>query len=349
MASEIGTVTARQPMHSGDLHKRSIVFNAMDPTMLAHCDSEYVQKLLVGGVTAIVQAVSISDASFSEAARSIVQWRRKYRELGTTVFQARSLEDVKLAKEAGRVAAFVAFEDSSALDGQLERLELLRDLGLRFLGLTYQNRNLAADGCGEESDAGLSRFGRSLVRECNDMGIVIDLSHTGRRSSLETVEASQHPVVITHGGLRHFVDIPRNKSDDELKAVAQKGGVIGIASKSGYIKPNGQNDGTSVRDYIACLSYLIDLVGVEGVIIGTDVGDERRYTRAVMAHTRKLHPELPIFGDALDPNLIHPAGLETPAGLPLVTEGLVGLGLSAAEIQGILGGNLMRVLQQIWK
>ncbi|WP_181008795.1 MULTISPECIES: dipeptidase [unclassified Streptomyces] len=329
------------------LHRESVVFNALDCTPLAWADETYLAKLAASGVTAFNHATVISQG-YDAAVSSIVGWQRRLAETGGRVFQGRGLADVRRAKDEGGVAWFVGFEDSKPIGDELWRLESLHQLGLRFLGLTYQNRNFAGDGSGESANGGLSRFGRSLVRECNRLGVALDLSHTGERSTLETIELSGKPVLVTHAGLTRFVDSPRNKSDQVVRELAARGGVFGLAAKAGFLSPGGLREPVGPEVFADNVDHLVELVGVDHVIVGTDVGDERKYSREGMARVRRLYPEIPIIDDDLDLSRIHPVGMGTPADLPRITEVLAARGYRAEDLRKILGGNLTRVLADIW-
>ena len=329
-----------------DLHAQSIFVNALDCTPLAQGDALYLQKLLASGVTMVIHAVSVSDGP-EGGLKGIADWRGRYRELGGKLMLGRTVADVEEAKRTGRIAMFLNFEDSAQLGGQLWMLETYWELGLRVLGLTYQYRNLAGDGSGEPANGGLSKYGRALVEECNRLGMVLDLSHTGERSTLETIECSRQPVLVTHAGLRHFVDSPRNKSDAEVRALAARGGVIGIAAKSGFLSPTGLREGTDVGTYVDNVAYVADLVGVDHVAVGTDLGDARKYTRESMALVRKKYPEIPIIGDDLNLEIVHPRGLADIDELANVTPALLARGFSREDTQKVLGGNILRVMREV--
>ncbi|MEV7085157.1 membrane dipeptidase [Streptomyces sp. NPDC093085] len=343
------TVPATQahPVDPTALHRESVVFNALDCTPLPWADETYLGKLAASGVTAINHAVSISQG-YDAAAAAIVGWRHRLAETGGRVFQAYGLDDVARAQAEGSVAWFAGFEDSKPVGEDLWRLETLHQLGLRFMGLTYQNRNYAGDGSGETANGGLSRFGRALVRESNRLGVALDLSHTGERSTLETIELSGKPVLVTHAGLTRFVDSPRNKSDLVARELAARGGVFGLAAKSGFLTPDGLTRRPGPEVFADNIDYLVELIGIDHVIVGTDVGDERKYSREGMARVRRLYPEIPIVGEDLDLDRIHPEGMGTPADLPVITRLLAERGYTAEDITKVLGGNMHRVLTEIW-
>lgn len=328
------------------LHREAVVFNALDCTPWPFGDRAYMERVHASGTTAMNHAMSITEGP-APALQAMVQWKRAYQEFDAYAVHGERAADIAAAKATGRTAFFFGFEDTVQLDGRLALLEAFYALGLRFLGLTYQHRNQVADGCAEDADAGLSRFGRAVVDECNRLGIVLDLSHTAPRSSMETYRRSKHPTMITHAALRHFVDDPRNKPDDEIRALADYGGVVSIAAKSGFLLPQGQIRGATMDDYVNHIEYAAELVGIDHVGVGTDIADDRKYTPETMREAHRRYPEIPFISDDLNIAAMHPHGLASPRDLYSVTTALVRRGFSDDDIKKVLGGNAVRLMETV--
>jgi microsomal dipeptidase-like Zn-dependent dipeptidase len=339
-------LTSIERTRANRLHNELIFWNACDSSHFEHADEIYVDKIRSSAVTAINHTVAYS-ISFKEAIRSITAWSQLYERYPDVGFIGHTFADIAAAKRSGRTAIFMGFQDITALEGDLAMLPVFHSLGIRWIQPTYQDRNLAGDGCGERIQSGLSRFGVQLVEECNRLRMVLDVSHVGIGSTLEPIEMSKHPVMATHSAARALVDTPRNKTDEEIKALAAKGGVIGIAGKSGFLKRDGLQTGSTVDDMIDHIEYVRELVGIEHVCIGTDVGDERKYTVENMRAFHARHPEVAIIGDALDVGIMHPKGVR-PGTLYNITAGLVKRGFSDHDVELVLGENVNRVLRQIW-
>jgi microsomal dipeptidase-like Zn-dependent dipeptidase len=342
----IDQLTDAQRQRAWSLHRDSIVINALDSTRIAQGDEAYIAKLKRSGVTATNHTVSATEG-LADTMKAIVDCWHVYQQFPKDIIIGRNFGDIERAKREGKVAVFLGFQDTNPIEGHLYMLEVYSALGIRFVQLTYQRRNLVGDGCGERTDAGLSIFGLQVVKELNRLGIVIDLSHVGVRSTLDAIEHSEDPVTVTHSGVRALMDTPRNKTDEEIKALAARGGVIGIPPKSGFLKPNGLSEGTSIEDYIAHIDYVADLVGIDHVGIGTDVGDERKYTRERMMAFHNQFPEVAIIDENLRTELMHTSGLQSPATLFNITAGLVNRGYSDDDIRKVLGGNFLRVFRQV--
>jgi membrane dipeptidase len=330
------------------LYGQSVVINALDCTPAGFADDIFFAELVRSGVTAVNIAASYSEGT-EGALRSLAAWRSRLRSDDSVLFAARTLADIDRAKREKRIAVYFGFEDAAPIGDQPWLLEVFYELGLRFLGLTYQYRNLAGDGCGEPANGGLSLFGLDLIRRCNELGVVLDLSHTGERSTLETIDASAKPVMVSHAGLCHFVDSPRNKSDRVLKALAGRGGVIGIAAKSGFIRADGLVTRATVDDVVTNMAYVADLVGIDHVVIGTDLGDLRKYTKEGMARVRERYPDIPIIGPDLNLERVHPEGLGSPGELGNLAPAMAARGFSAQEIEKVIGQNQLRVLRECWR
>lgn len=329
------------------LHNELVFWNACDSSHAEYADATFIEKIRRSAITAINHTVAYS-VSFQVAVRYIAAWSKLYEDNPDVTFIGRDCADVARAKETGRTAIFMGFQDITAIEGDLSLLAVFHQLGIRWVQPTYQDRNLAGDGCGERIQSGLSKWGLKLIEELDRLKIIIDVSHVGVGTTLDTIEASKYPVMATHSAARALVDTPRNKTDQEIKALAAKGGVIGIAGKSGFLKKDGLDTGSTVNDMIDHVEYVRNLVGIEHVCIGTDVGDERKYSVESMREFHAKHPEVAIIGDKLRTDIMHPVGVG-PGTLYNITAGLVKRGFSDSDIRLVLGENVNRVLRAVWE
>ena len=344
--SSLASLSTAQRERARRLYAENIVWNACDSTPEEHADQEYVAKIKKSEVTAVNHTVAYT-VTFKQAVKAIATWSKLYEDNPDVGFIARNYADIARAKAEGRTAIFMGFQDITALEEDIDLLDTFHQLGIRFVQPTYQDRNVSGDGCGERIQSGLSKFGVRLIEKLNKLRIVVDLSHVGVGSTLEAIEISKQPVMVTHSGSKTIVDTARNKTDEEIKALAKRGGVIGIAGKSGFLRRDGLQVGSNVDDFIDSIDYVRDLVGVEHVCIGTDIGDERGYNFERISRVHKKHPEIAIIGDDLLLDRMHTDEVG-PGSLYPITEGLVSRGYSDEDIGLILGGNVNRVLRQIW-
>ncbi|WP_088286188.1 dipeptidase [Kineosporia sp. A_224] len=262
--------------------------------------------------------------------------------------------DVERARASGRLAVMAHSQTSTQFGMDLDLVHELHAAGLRMTGLAYNLRTPAADGCVEETDAGLSRFGRRLVEECNDAGLVVDGSHAGVRSTLDAIEVSGRPVVFSHNGCRALYDHPRNLTDEQLRACAARGGVVGVVAVPAFLAGTARIPLSVLGDHVL---HAVDVAGAEHVGLGLDWfwGFEAYAAHAwpdvdpaAGGGTRRPRD----VGDLLwDPQHLPPPGavlavddLPTPARLPALTRHLLDRGLSEAELALVLGGSWLRVL-----
>jgi membrane dipeptidase len=260
------------------------------------------------------------------------------------VVVAKKASDLKKAKRAGRIALVLSLEAASALENELDRVDILYGLGIRCMGITYNEANTLGSGLAEKHDGGLTSFGRKVVERMNTLGMAIDISHCGDRTSLDVIQHSKKPVFITHAGARKLWNTPRMKPDEVLKACAERGGVIGIcaAPNTTLTKKHPEHSIESVMEHF---EYIVDLVGIDHVGFGPDTffGD----------HVALQHA----FDDMLAISASHSGetfeesqyvkGVENPAEAMInIVKWLVKHNYSDDEIAKVTGLNALRVLKE---
>jgi membrane dipeptidase len=261
------------------------------------------------------------------------------------VVHATSLADIHAAKRAGQLALVAGLECASPIENELDRIDILYGFGVRQLGIAYSQANMLGGGLSELSDGGLTHFGRRAVDRMNRLGIAIDISHSGDQTCLDVIEASRVPVFITHAGARSVWDTPRMKPDEVIRACARRDGVIGIeaAPHTTLSAAHPRHTLESVMDHFV---YCVDLVGIDHVTFGPDtmfgdhVGVHQTYA-GNYAHDdrpKPAHPQVPYV-----------AGMENPGeAFNNVVGWLVAHDYSDGEIAKVIGGNTIRVLEQVW-
>jgi membrane dipeptidase len=250
---------------------------------------------------------------------------------------AASVDDVAAITRAGRIAVVFDLEDSRPLDGDLDNLATLVSLGVRTLLPTYNHANHAGSGCLDATDGGLTAWGRSLVAEMNTVGIVPDGTHCSARTGLEMCEISTGPVIYSHSCMRAVWDHPRNITDDQARACAETGGVIGITGVGIFLGPNTPTLDAMTRH----LEYAVDLVGVDHVGISTDFSFD--YADAVDELARNVH----LFDDSY--NRWGPIQWMPPETFLQLGEHLARRGWSDTDINAVAAGNFYRVAQHAWR
>jgi membrane dipeptidase len=262
------------------------------------------------------------------------------------VVLATTTRDIRDAKESGRVAFVVSLEGAAMIENELDRIDVLYGLGVRCLGIAYSEGNALGAGLKEPRDGGLTAFGRKAVERMNKLGMAIDISHSGDRTCLDTIEVSEHPVFITHAGARALWDSRRLKPDEVIVACAENGGVIGIEAAP-HTTITEKHPRHTIESFMEHFEYCVDLVGIDHVTFGPDAlyGDHvalhDMLTEALSIGASRGHLAYPKV-DWVD-------GLENPSEtFPNIVRWLVKHGYSDEDIAKVVGGNTMRVLDRVW-
>jgi membrane dipeptidase len=266
------------------------------------------------------------------------------------VFRADRVTDIRKAHDEGRVAFIPGMESCTPLENDLDRMDVLYGLGVRMMGLTYNEANMLGSGLKEENDGGLTDFGYRAVQRMNKLGMAVDVSHCGEKTSLDCIRASKKPVFISHAGAKGLWNSRRMKSDEVIKACAERGGVIGIEASphTTFSRKHPQMDIDTVMDHF---EYCVDLVGIEHAAFGLD----SLYGDHVGLHDLwgggKAMAEVTsetMTGE--EPRRVdYVKGMENPTeGYNNIIRWLVKHGYSDEEIIKAAGGNILRVLTEVW-
>ncbi len=250
---------------------------------------------------------------------------------------AGTMEDIQRAKSDTRLALSFDIEGMNALNGDINMVSVYHTLGVRQMLFAYNLNNAAAGGC-HDTDTGLSDFGREIVREMNRVGMIVDCSHAGYRTTLDIMEESRMPVVFSHSNPTTVWQHQRNIRDEQIKACAETGGVVGLNGMGIFL---GEND-ISKNTLIQHLCYLCELIGPEHVGLGFDYSPDLDVDVGTILQSR---PDFWPAGQCYDtPNIKH-AG---PSQIPEIVDGLFECGFKENEIRGILGENFQRVASMVW-
>jgi membrane dipeptidase len=305
------------------------------------------------GITAVNVTLSgggpTGAAAFESTVRSIAFVERELDTHRDVLAPVRNVADIRRAKDTGRVGLIAGFQDTTMLESDLSRLALFHNLGVRIIQLTYNVRNLVGDGCLEPGNAGLSAFGRQVVARMNELGILVDTSHCGRRTTLDAIAMSTKPVSATHSGCAALNDVPRNKTDEQLKAMADKGGVIGIYTMP-FLRASGQ---PVAADFLRHIDHAVQVCGEDHVGIGTDNSitplDLTPEFRAAHAGFVEQRRRAGIGAPGEDANVFnYVPDFNTPRRMEQMADALAARGYGSARIEKILGQNWLRLFGETW-
>lgn len=266
------------------------------------------------------------------------------------VVHCRRTDDIRRAHDDGRVALVASMEGAAMIEHELDRIDLLYGFGVRALGITYSESNALGNGLKETRDGGLTVFGRRAVERMNKVGMLIDCSHCGDRTTLDTIECSEAPIVLSHIGARALWDSNRLAPDEILEACAARGGVIGVeAAPHTTLTPTHRRHG--LEAYMEHFRYIVDLVGIDHVAFGPDTvyGDHVGLHRVYAANlSLKESRGGTAPGRDYEP-VDYVEGLENPTeGSRNIARWLVKHGYSDEDVEKVMGGNVMRVLERVW-
>lgn len=317
------------------LHQDAIVIDAACPDdyWRAHRD-----RWIAGGATACALTVGWR-APPRDALYEIANVYRLVRET-PGLRLAGSVADIRAAKAAGELAIFLHFQGTEPVEYEPALLEAYWRLGVRVVQLAYNRRNPLCDGCEEPHDAGLSQLGRRVVAELNRLGMLVDLSHTGVRSSREAIDASSAPCVASHANAAAVHPNKRNLGDELIKAIAQRGGVIGVNGFPSFV---ASSDRPTLDQFIDHIVYIDSLVGPGHVGLGIDYYESSRAEYDATVASGTWSPE-----NYPPPPYHYPTGIEQPDGLPELTARLLARGYDEPTIRGILGENWLRIYGEVW-
>jgi membrane dipeptidase len=331
-----------QNEHSQTVYRQSIVIDGLN---VSNWDSPAVyESLQRGGITASNATIAVWEG-FAETLDHIAGWQHRFQTYSDNLVKIESVEDIHHAKRENKAGIILGWQNASPIENDLSRLSLFHSLGVRIIQLTYNERNLLGNGCYERCDEGLSHFGVDAVREMNRLGILIDLSHCGDRTTLDAIEQSSVPVAITHANARAFVDFVRNKTDDALRALAERGGVVGAVSFPIFLRKGYES---TLSDFGDAIDDLVERIGIDHVGIGNDFCQDQphRFFEWLFAQQGTKFRPMPVA--IADPHH-HPHNLELPDQMPNLADELLGRGYGDEDVSKILGGNFFRLFSTAWK
>jgi membrane dipeptidase len=252
----------------------------------------------------------------------------------------RTTADIEQAKRDGKTGIILGFQNAHAFEDHLGHIEAFADMGVRVVQLCYNTQNLIGTGC-YERDGGLSGYGHEVIAEMNRVGIMVDLSHVGAKTSEEAILASKKPVTYSHCLPAGLKEHPRNKSDEQLRFIADHGGFIGVTMFPPFLRRGTESN---VGDYVEAIDYVINLVGEDCVGVGTDhtQGYGQEFFE-LLTHDKGRHRRLTNFGTVLNP-----VGIRTIGEMPNLTQAMVDAGWPVSRIEKVIGGNWLRVFKDVW-
>ena len=305
---------------------------------------ERFEKTRDSGVTAVHVTIAYWE-TFRETVANIEQWHQHFRANADLIMPVRTADDIRLAKQSGRLGIIFGFQNCSPMDDDLGLIQVLHELGARIMQLSYNNQSFLATGCYEDEDPGITRFGKQAIKEMNRVGMLIDMSHSAERSTLHAIELSERPITITHANPSFFHEALRNKSDTVLRALGESGGMLGFSLYPFHLK-NGSD--CSLEEFCQMIEHCANLMGIDNIGIGSDLCEGWGYDTLEWMRsgrwTFKADYGEGTAGDKAWPK--QPEWFESIDGIHNIANGLLSHGFSQEDTSKIMGGNWLRFFEQ---
>ena len=309
----------------------------IDNLQYANWSETVFRQMRAGGLDAVHATIAYHE-NFREMVANIEAWNRWFERFPDLICHARTAEDVRAAKESGRTAILFGLQTPAPIEDDIGLVEICHTLGVRFMQLTYNNQSLLATGCYEDEDPGLTRMGREVVTEMNRVGLVIDMSHSSERSTLEAIEHSARPIAITHANPASWHPARRNKSDTVLKALAATDGMLGFSIYPHHLK--GGSD-CLLSEFCEMIARTAELMGPEKLGIGSDLCQDQPDSVVEWMRVGRWTKQIDYGeGSADAPGFpSQPSWFKDNSDFPNIFKGLQDAGFSESEAHGIMGDN----------
>ncbi len=312
----------------------------IDNLQYANWSEKIFRQMREGNVDAVHVTIAYHE-NFRETVLNMEQWNRWFERFPDLIFQGFRGDDVRLARETNRTAIFFGYQNPSPIEDDIGLVEIHHKLGARFMQLSYNNQSLLATGCYEAEDPGITRMGREVIAEMNRVGLVVDMSHSADRSTLEAIEISSRPIAITHANPHNWHPALRNKSDDVLRALSQSGGMLGFSVYPHHL--NGKSDCT-LENFCQMIADTADLMGINHIGIGTDLCQDQPDSIVEWMRTGRWTKQIDYGeGSASDAGFPPmPKWFHDNRDFGNIEQGLRDVGMNDADVGKVMGENWLR-------
>ena len=312
----------------------------IDGLQYANWSEKIFHQLRTGGVDAVHVTVAYHE-NFRETVLNFEKWNRWFEQYPHLILKGRWASDINAARETGRTAVFFGFQNPSSIEDDIGLVEILHDLGARFMQLTYNNQSLLATGCYEIEDTGITRMGKQVIKEMNRVGLVVDMSHSADRSTIEAAELSERPIAITHANPYEWSPALRNKRDAVIRAVTENGGMLGFSVYPYHLKDKSD---CTVDSFCRMIARTADKYGTQNLGIGTDLCQDQPDSIVEWMRVGRWTKEIDDGeGSASAPGFPPmPDWFRDNRDFGNIEAGLRATGMNVDEVSGIMGGNWYR-------
>lgn len=312
----------------------------IDGLQYANYSEKVFRQMREGGVDAVHVTISYHE-NFREMVLNVEQWNRWFQQHADLIVHGRTGDDIRAAKAAGRTAIIFGYQNPAPIEDDIGLVEICHTLGARFMQLTYNNQSLLATGCYEAEDPGVTRMGRQVIAEMNRVGLVVDMSHSAERSTLEAIEISSRPIAITHANPHAWHAALRNKSHEVLKALTETGGMFGFSLYPHHLA--GGSDCTR-ESFCHAIADAAELYGVGAIGIGSDLCQDQPDSIVTWMRNGRWSRETDFGeGSAAAPGFPpQPEWFKDNRDFGNIAAGLKDVGFTAEEVAAVMGENWLR-------
>ena len=309
----------------------------IDGLQYSHWSREVFEQMREGGLSAVHVTIAYHELS-RETLQNIGQWNRLFEMHSDLIIPVHSVADIEAAHAQNKVGIIFGFQNCSPIEDDIDLVAIFHQLGVRIMQLTYNNQSLLGAGCYEATDSGISRFGKVVIKEMNRVGMVIDMSHSAEESTLQAIELSQRPIVISHANPTFFEPAKRNKSNKVLSALAESEGLLGFSMYPFHLK-NGPK--CRLDEFCSMIAETVDLMGIDRVGLGSDLCLNQPLSVLEWMRNGRWTKQMD-YGEGSANNVAWPESLswfETSADFPNIVVGLRDKGFNEVEVEQIMGRN----------
>ncbi len=312
----------------------------IDGLQYANWSEKIFRQMRAGGVDAVHVTISYHE-NFRETVLNMEQWNRWFQQFPDLIFHGLWGSDVALARETGRTAIFFGFQNPAPIEDDIDLVQILHTLGARFMQLTYNNQSLLATGCYEAEDPGITRMGKQVIKEMNRVGMVVDMSHSADRSTIEAADISERPIVVSHANPHEWQPALRNKREEVIRAVTSNGGMLGFSMYPHHLKGKGD---CTLQEFCEMIARTAEKYGAEHLGLGSDLCQDQPDSVVEWMRVGRWSKEID-YGEGTKDNAGFPpmpSWFGDNRDFGNIRDGLRATGLNAGEVDGIMGDNWHR-------
>ena len=316
----------------------------IDGLQYANWSEKVFREMRAGDVDAVHVTIAYHE-NFRETVANVEAWNLLFEKHADLIMHGKTADDVRIAKETNRTAIIFGFQNPSPIEDDIGLVEIVHTLGARFMQLTYNNQSLLATGCYEAEDPGVTRMGREVIREMNRVGLVVDMSHSAERSTIEAAEISERPIVVTHANPHTWHAALRNKSDAVMKALTESGGMMGFSMYPHHLAGGGD---CTLESFCNMIARTAEQMGVDHIALGSDLCQDQPDSVVEWMRVGRWTKQID-YGEGSATNAGFPDMPEWFGGnadFSNIESGLRAVGFDETDVHKVMGNNWLRFFEE---